>query len=326
MDVLSLASLPSKVGPASHFHGTVHVASILQTGEPTTLSVRSLTFDRSARTHWHSNPLGQLLIITRGSGLVQQRGQSVQQVGDGDVVWAPPDVDHWHGGMEGESTHIEVHNRATVQWNGAGDDVVHNKQPLPHQSTTTAASIDHTTLRVIHTASLPTTSEHNAHFTGTVHLTPLLTALSPANTVVMSVTFECCARSDWHSHPLGQLLLVTDGSGRIQQRGQRVRRLTPGDVVWTPTNIEHWHGAGKVSTMTHVAVVWSRNGQFVEWKEAVSDADYSVEPESESGTGAGTVKMHGGLPAGVDWTDGMVGDCEISHRATCALSSGTLWK
>ena len=293
MNVISLPSLPSTVGSSANFTNQTHVVPVLQTGGPTNLAVtrrltvRSLTFDRSARTHWHSHPLGQLLIVTHGSGLIQQRGQPVQPVSDGDVVWAPANVDHWHGGStDHTTTHIAVHQQAhtgaTVQWKEAVDDGTYNASP---QSTTqsTAASADQSTVQVIHIAALPTTSEHNAHFTGTVHLTPLLTSLTPTHTVAMSVTFECCARSDWHSHPLGQLLIVTHGSGRIQQRGQPVRRLTPGDIVWTPPAVEHWHGADKVGTMTHVAVVWGLDGKIVDWKEPVGDAEYNAEPELASG-------------------------------------------
>ena len=284
MNVISLPSLPSSVGPDSNFSGTVQVSTILKTVEPTNLSVRSLTFSRSARTHWHSHPLGQLLIVTRGSGRVQGRGQSAQPVSSGEVVWAPPNVEHWHsGGSEDDSTHIAVqqeqYNGSTVQWKEPVDDDTCDSHQPPPQST--AVSAQQSAVQVIHIASLPTSSEHNAHFTGTVHLTPLLTALSPANTVAMSVTFECCARSDWHSHPLGQLLVVTGGSGLIQQRGQRVRRITPGNVIWTPPEVEHWHGAGKVGTMTHVAVVWSKNGKIVDWKEPVGDAEYNAEPDLE---------------------------------------------
>jgi len=278
MNVISLPSLSSSVGSASEFTGGVQVVPVLKTGEPTNLSVRSLTFDRSARTLWHSCPLGQLIIVQHGGGLVQQRGRSVQQVSDRAVVWVPPNVDHWHGGGSGgDSTHIavqqDVHNGATVQWKEPVDDSADTAQPQPPRS------VDQSALQVFHSASLPTSSEHNAHFTGTVYLTPLLTALAPANVVAMSVTFNCCARSDWHSHPQGQLLVVTGGSGLIQQRGQRVRRLTPGDVVWTPPDVEHWHGASKDYTLTHIAVVWSKDGSIVSWKEPVGDAEYSAEPE-----------------------------------------------
>ena len=284
MNITSLPSAPSNDGPASNFAGRVHVTPILQTDELTNLSARSITFDSSARTHWHTHPLGQLLIVTHGSGLVGQRGQPAQRMSVGDVVWTPHNIDHWHGGegRDGSTTLVavqqDVHDGSTVQYKEPVDKDAYTAQHAqPAQST--AVSNELPSMQVIHIASLPTTSEHNAHFTGTVHLTPLLTALSPANTVAMSVTFECCARSDWHSHPLGQLLVVTDGSGLIQQRGHRVRRITPGDVVWTPPNVEHWHGAGKMGTMTHVAVVWSNDGKIVDWKEPVGDDEYGAEPE-----------------------------------------------
>lgn len=144
-------------------------------------------------------------------------------------------------------------------------------------------------MNVISLPSLPSTVGSSANFTNQTHVVPVLQTGEPTNLTVTrrltvrSLNFDRSARTHWHSHPLGQLLIVTHGSGRIQQRGQPVRRLTPGDIVWTPPAVEHWHGADKVGTMTHVAVVWGLDGKIVDWKEPVGDAEYNAEPELASG-------------------------------------------
>ena len=168
MNVISLPSLRAQVSAATTVRGQVQVVPFLDTGAPTNLSARSLTFDSSARTHWHSHPLGRLLVVIHGRGVVQQRGQSVQALTNGDVVWAPPDVEHWHGGgSEGGATHIAVQQQlpdaAAGQGNERVDDDSLSTQPQPQPQQASVASTDQPTVQVFHTASLPTSSEHNAH-------------------------------------------------------------------------------------------------------------------------------------------------------------------
>lgn len=89
-----------------------------------------------------------------------------------------------------------------------------------------------------------------------------------------TVTFQPGARSNWHSHPLGQLLVVTQGEGLVQADGEPVRRIKSGDVVWTPPGVKHWHGATTASALTHVAVAEALDGKSVTWLEPVTDAEY----------------------------------------------------
>ena len=274
--IISLVDLPTTAAPASRYDGSVQRGEVFDTAEPPHVAVRSLAFQPSARTHLRTHSLGELLVITRGSGLIQQTGRALTPVRQGDVVWTPPGIEYWHGaGKDGPSLHIAV---LKDERNGA---VAPSANSAAHtaQSASAAQPDEQSALRVYRSATLPTNSDHSAHFTGAVHLTPLLTAPHPVDMAVMSVTFECCARSDWHSHPLGQLLIVTEGSGLVQQRGQRVRRIEVGDVVWTPPGVENWHGAGIHGAMTHVAIVWSKDGSIVDWKEAVSDAEHGAAPQ-----------------------------------------------
>jgi quercetin dioxygenase-like cupin family protein len=111
-------------------------------------------------------------------------------------------------------------------------------------------------------------------FTGTVRIDPLFQTKEPARGMGVSVTFEPGARSAWHTHPLGQTLIVTAGCGLVQSSGGPVEVIRPGDVVSCPPGEKHWHGATATTAMTHIAIVEQLNGKGVEWLEKVSDAEY----------------------------------------------------
>jgi len=111
-------------------------------------------------------------------------------------------------------------------------------------------------------------------FTGTVRVDPLFKAPDPARVSVASVTFEPGARTAWHTHPLGQTLIVTAGCGRVQRDGGAVEEIQPGDVVWFSPGERHWHGASPTTAMTHIAIAEALDGKVVEWMEHVSNAQY----------------------------------------------------
>ena len=111
-------------------------------------------------------------------------------------------------------------------------------------------------------------------FTGSVRVDPLFEAPDPARVVCASVTFEPGARTAWHTHPLGQTLVVTAGQGRAQRWGGPVEEIRPGDVVWFPPGEKHWHGAGPRSAMTHIAIQEKLDGKTVDWMEKVSEEQY----------------------------------------------------
>ncbi|HJU38841.1 MAG TPA: cupin domain-containing protein [Tahibacter sp.] len=114
-----------------------------------------------------------------------------------------------------------------------------------------------------------------ANFTGRVRVEPLYAGNATINTSGAYVTFEPGARSAWHTHPAGQYLVVTAGVGRTQVEGGPVQELRPGDVVWCPPGIKHWHGAAPDSAMTHLAVTGMRDGKNVEWLGKVGDDEYA---------------------------------------------------
>lgn len=112
------------------------------------------------------------------------------------------------------------------------------------------------------------------YFTGTVRIDPLFEAPEPARVRGASVTFEPGARTAWHTHPLGQTLIITAGCGRVQRQGDRIEEIRPGDVVWFEPNEKHWHGAGPTTAMTHIAIQEALDGKPVEWMEQVTNKDY----------------------------------------------------
>lgn len=111
-------------------------------------------------------------------------------------------------------------------------------------------------------------------FTGTVRVDPLFTAAEPARGRGSSVTFEPGARTAWHTHPLGQTLIITAGCGRVQRWGGPVEEVNPGDVVWFEPGEKHWHGSAPSTAMTHIAIQEALDGEVVQWMEHVSDEQY----------------------------------------------------
>ncbi len=113
-------------------------------------------------------------------------------------------------------------------------------------------------------------------FTGRVRIDPLFEAEAPARVRGANVTFEPAARTAWHTHPLGQTLIVTAGSGRVQYEGGPIEEIHPGDVVWFAAGEKHWHGASPTTAMTHIAIQEALDGKVVEWLEKVSDEQYGA--------------------------------------------------
>ena len=111
-------------------------------------------------------------------------------------------------------------------------------------------------------------------FTGAVRVDPLFQAPAPARVAGASVTFEPGARTVWHTHPLGQTLIVTAGCGRAQRWDGPIEAIRPGDVIWIPPGEKHWHGAAPTTAMTHIALQEHLNGKAVDWMEQVSDEQY----------------------------------------------------
>lgn len=129
-------------------------------------------------------------------------------------------------------------------------------------------------MEIIRSGSQPSAKGSAEWFTGTVRIDPLFQAPEPAFVQCASVTFEPGARTAWHTHPLGQTLVVTAGCGRVQRWEQRIEEIRPGDVVWIPPGEKHWHGASPTTAMTHIAIQEKLDGKMVDWMEQVTEEQY----------------------------------------------------
>ena len=130
------------------------------------------------------------------------------------------------------------------------------------------------TMEIKRSGSQPSRKGPADYFTGAVRIDPLFTAPEPARVSGGHVTFEPGARSAWHTHPLGQTLIVTSGLGWVQREGGPIEEVRAGDVVWFPPGLKHWHGATPTTAMTHIAIQESLDGKNVDWLEKVSDEQY----------------------------------------------------
>lgn len=139
------------------------------------------------------------------------------------------------------------------------------------------------TIKITRSGSQPPTNGPAEHFTGSVSVDLLFSANAPSHTSGSRVTFEPGARTAWHSHPVGQTLIVTAGKGWLQQWGGPVEEIRPGDVVSIPPGQKHWHGATASTSMTHIAIQESLDGKTVEWMEKVSDEQYANSQSTSEG-------------------------------------------
>ena len=124
-------------------------------------------------------------------------------------------------------------------------------------------------------ASTPSTDGPASYFSGTVKINQPFKTTEPARASGATVSFSPGARTAWHTHPLGQTLIVTSGSGLVQREGGPIEKIAPGDVVWFSPGEKHWHGASPQTAMTHIAIQEVKDGKAVDWMEHVTDAQYT---------------------------------------------------
>lgn len=158
------------------------------------------------------------------------------------------------------------------------------------------AATDPGAIQILHAGSQPSRPAPSDHFTGLVRVQPLFPAIAPAHTSGALITFAPGARTDWHTHPLGQILIVTSGTGLVQRWGDPVEEIHAGDIVWIPPGQKHWHGAAPDSPMTHIAIVEQLDGKTVHWMEKVSDAQYATPPSPSNGAVPKGAALKGAAP------------------------------
>lgn len=129
-------------------------------------------------------------------------------------------------------------------------------------------------VKILRNGAQPTQKGPESYFTGNVRIDAPFQGSEPARIGGASVTFEPGARTAWHTHPLGQTLIVTQGRGWVQEWGHDIAEINSGDIVWIPAGVKHWHGATPQTAMTHIAIAEALNGSVVDWLEKVSDEQY----------------------------------------------------
>lgn len=142
-------------------------------------------------------------------------------------------------------------------------------------------------IRIMRSGSQPPQPAPASYFTGSARIDLSFEASAPARASGARVTFEPGARTAWHTHPLGQTLIVTAGRGRVQRWGEPAEEIQQGDVVWIPPGQKHWHGAAPDISMTHIAIAEQLDGVTVEWMEQVSDAQYRAPLRGQAAGSAG---------------------------------------
>jgi quercetin dioxygenase-like cupin family protein len=129
-------------------------------------------------------------------------------------------------------------------------------------------------MKITRSGTQPSAKGPADYFTGAVRVDPVFPVNDPSRVSAGHVTFEPGARSAWHTHPLGQTLIITSGLGWVQQEGGPIEEVRTGDVIWFPPGLKHWHGASPTNGMSHYAIQETLNGKNVEWLEKVTDAQY----------------------------------------------------
>jgi 4-carboxymuconolactone decarboxylase len=186
-------------------------------------------------------------------------------------------------------------------------------------------------ITITRSGSQPSRQAPAEYFTGSVRIDPLFQAKDPSHTSGSYVTFDPGARSAWHTHPLGQTLIVTAGTGRVQRWGDPVEEIRPGDVVGIPPGQKHWHGASPTTAMTHIALQGAVGGKNVDWMEKVSEEEYKMTATRESSALPAMLTrddIRTVAPALEKYTQGPLGDLwkrpDLSPRDRCIITVAVL--
>ena len=254
------------------FTGNVWVKSLVSAEQRSAVS--NVSFGTCSRTDWHSHPYGQILLVTEGKGYYQLKGQQAHEIKPGDAVLIEPGVVHWHGGgTESPMSHVAITVNRKTDWDAPVTDEEYNEavaNAIPSETVSTddpvAGSIFNLGKQISERGSDDST------FTGDVWLNSLIKASENCPSAFSNVSFAPCGRTDWHSHPSGQILLVTGGKGYVQVEGKDAEKLEKGDVVEIDGGAVHWHGAAPDSYFNHIAITIDSK---TDWSNPVSDEEYN---------------------------------------------------
>lgn len=262
-------SQPATIASSSNYTGTVRMELSFQSTQPAKLTGELLSLEPTARSNWHINPMGQAILVTSGKMIVQEENGPLEELHPGDVVTFPPKVRHWFGASidSGVTAWVmaEAENGVSTTWQGKVSDSQYKTKPAGKKSSH---------LAITRAGSVPSGKANPANFTGPVRTDFLFNAKDGMSAYGAVVTFEPCSRTDWHSHPAGQTLIITSGRGYVQRPGGPLHELRQGDIAWTPADVVHWHGAAPDTAMAHIALSERIEGKSVSWGAKVTDEEY----------------------------------------------------
>lgn len=285
------------VKPASsqNYTGVVRLEQSFQTTGVAKLAGELLGFEPGSRSNWHTNPLGQSILVASGKMIIQEENGPLEELFPGDVASFPPKVSHWFGASPDTGATAwfmaEAENGDIVNWQGAVSDSQYKTRPSGRKSTH---------LKINRAGSLPSSKANPAHFTGPARTESLFAPQSGSNAYGAIVTFEPCSRTDWHSHPAGQTLIISSGRGYVQRQDGPLHELRQGDIAWTPPDVIHWHGAAPDTAMAHIALSERLEGLAVAWGATVTDEEYGFMNPAEMPLKVQKIALIAALTAGGD--------------------------
>lgn len=269
---------------AKYFIGNSYLHFWAKPGE-WPLFLANVTFEPGCRNNWHIHRAktggGQMLICTAGEGWYQQEGKKPISLSEGSVVYIPSDVKHWHGAKaDSWFSHISIEIPGTEtsnEWLEAVSDVEYSKLSVKENKNIFEFKDKYSTKKEFKKANMFGMGMYNfmfkKYFSGSSYI-KMITKPGRAPLSLINVNFEPACRNNWHiHHDEGQILICTAGSGWYQEEGQKARALKPGDIVYIPTGVIHWHGAANDSWFSHIAISIPNDGGRVEWLQPVSDIE-----------------------------------------------------
>lgn len=254
------------------FTGNVWVKSLVNSDQRSAVS--NVSFGCCSRTDWHSHPYGQILLVTEGKGYYQLEGEQAHEIKPGDAVLIEPGVVHWHGGgIDSPMSHVAITVNRQTDWGNPVTDEEYNEAIANALPSTTVSTDDPVAGSIFNLGTqISERGSDDGTFTGDVWLNSLIKASENCPSAFSNVSFAPCSRTDWHSHPSGQILLVTGGKGYVQVEGQNAQELERGDVAEIAGGAVHWHGAAPDSYFNHVAITIDSK---TDWLDPVSDEEYN---------------------------------------------------
>lgn len=258
-------------GTEQQHTGAVRVDQSFTSQSPATLAGATITFEPGARSAWQTSPVGQTVIVLSGKALVQEEGGPVETARPGDVVWFPPKIKHWFGAAPDTAMSSMVIAEAVN-----GQNVSWLEKVTDAQYKATASDKKSMHVAITRAGSQPSGKANPKNFTGSARTDSLFSPRDGSQAYGAVVTFEPCARTDWHSHPMGQTLIVVSGRGYVQEQGGPLHEIRQGDIAWTPADVIHWHGAAPDTAMAHIALSERVEGKAVTWGAKVTDEQYGA--------------------------------------------------